>query len=335
MSKRANPTLIGSFVIGAIAILIFTLLTLGNLSFNKKSYRCVLYFQGSLHGLDIGAPVAYRGVTIGKVGNIAITYDHAENRFTIPVYVDIAEQVVQGKTHYEEAGFATPDAFFRDMIRRGLRAKLKMRSILTGKLFIEFFFAPDTPVRVTGLEKEYIEIPTLASGFDQLSQTLEELPLKEIVTKIISTLDNINAMLESKELKRAIPLLNNSLRHADDLFLSLNQEVPELATGFKKALADISVLVKSTQVLVEQTDTDLPRLMTEIESSFVKLTAVLDRLQPLVENLNTMTDENSSLRYRIDSTLLEISKTAQSVSRLSEYLERHPDALLTGRKEHK
>ncbi len=54
MSKRANPTLIGSFVIGAIAIIIFTLLTIGNLSLNKNTYRCVLYFQGSLHGLDIG-----------------------------------------------------------------------------------------------------------------------------------------------------------------------------------------------------------------------------------------------------------------------------------------
>ncbi len=335
MSKRANPTLIGSFVIGAIAIVVFTLLALGNISLNEKTYRCVLYFQGSLHGLDVGAPVAYRGVTIGKVGDIAITFDHTENRFTIPVYIDIAEQVVPGKTHYEEAGFDTPEAFFRDMIRRGLRAKLKMRSIVTGKLFIEFFFAPDTVAQVTGQEKEYIEIPTLPSGLDQLTQILEELPVKDIVTKIISALDNINAMLESKELKQIIPLLNNSLAHADTLFLSLQQQLPELALEFKKTLADVSSLVSSTQALVEQADADLPVLINEIESSFVKINSVLDRLQPLVENLNTMTDENSSLRYRINNALQEISKTAQSVSRLSEYLQRHPDALLTGRKEQK
>ena len=333
MSKRANPTLIGSFVIGAIAIIIFTLLTIGNLSLNKNTYRCVLYFQGSLHGLDIGAPVAYRGVTIGKVRDIAITFDHAENRFTIPVYIDIAEQVVPGKTHYEEAGFDTPEAFIQDMIRRGLRAKLKMRSLVTGKLFIEFFFAPETVAQVTGEYKEYIEIPTLPSGLDQLTQALEELPIKDIVTKIVSTLDNINAVLESKELKQTIPQLNNSLQHADALFLSLQQQLPELALEFKKTLAEFSSLVTTTQALVEQTDTELPRLMTEVKSSFVKLNSVLEKLQPLAENLNMMSDENSSLRYRINKALQEISKTAQSVSRLSEYLQRHPEALLTGRKE--
>ncbi len=333
MSKRANPTLIGSFVIGAIAIVIFALLALGNLSLNKNTYRCVLYFQGSLHGLDIGAPVAYRGVTIGKVTDIAIMFNHGENRFTIPVYVDIAEQVVSGKTHYEEAGFDTPEAFIQDMIRRGLRAKLKMRSLVTGKLFIEFFFAPDTVAKVTGEEKEYIEIPTLPSGLDQLTQALEELPIKDIVTKIVSALDNINAVLESKELKQTISRLNNSLQHADTLFLSLQQQLPDLAVEFKTTLADFSSLIKTTQALVEQTDTDLPLLMTEIKSSFVKLNSVLERLQPLVENLNMMTDENSSLRYRINNALQEISKTAQSINRLSEYLQRHPDALLTGRKE--
>jgi len=335
MSKRANPTLIGSFVIGAIAIVLFTLLTLGNISLNEKTYRCVLYFQGSLHGLDIGAPVAYRGVTIGKVSDIAITFDHTENRFTIPVYIDIAEQVVPGKTHYQEAGFDTPEAFFRDMIRRGLRAKLKLRSIVTGKLFIEFFFAPDTAAQVTGEEKKYIEIPTLPSGLDQLTQILEELPVKDMATKIVSALDNINAMLKSEELKQTIPLLNNSLQHADALFLSLQQQLPELAVEFKKTLADFSSLVKTTQALVEQADAGLPILVSEIESSFIKINSTLDRLQPLVENLNTMTDENSSLRYRINNALQEISTTAQSINRLSEYLQRHPDALLTGRKEQK
>ncbi len=333
MSKRANPTLIGSFVIGAIAIVVFALLSLGNLSLNEKTYRCVLYFQGSLHGLDVGAPVAYRGVTIGKVGDIAITFDHAENRFTIPVYIDITEQVVPGKTHYQEAGFDTPEAFFRDMIRQGLRAKLKLRSIVTGKLFIEFFFAPDTAAQVTGQEKEYIEIPTLPSGLDQLTQTLEELPVKDIVTKVISALDNINAMLESDALQQTIPRLNNSLQHADTLFLSLEQQLPGLALEFKKTLADVSSLASSAQTLIEQADADFPILVSEIESGFVKINSVLDRLQPLVENLNTMTDENSPLRYRINNALQEISKTAQSVNRLSEYLQRHPDALLTGRKE--
>ncbi|HHB77541.1 MAG TPA: MCE family protein, partial [Desulfobulbus sp.] len=100
MSKQGNPTLIGSFVIGAIGITVFALLTVGNLTFTEKTSRCVLYFQGSLHGLNIGAPVTYRGVTIGKVGKIAIDFNQEKNRYTIPVYIDIQEQTGSGTTHY-------------------------------------------------------------------------------------------------------------------------------------------------------------------------------------------------------------------------------------------
>lgn len=333
MSKKANPTLIGSFVIGAIAIVVFALLALGNLSLNKKSYRCVLYFQGSLHGLDIGAPVAYRGVNIGKVSDIVIAFNQMENRFTIPVYIDIEEQTTTGKIFYKEAGFDNPDAFFRDLIHRGLRAELKLRSIVTGKLFIEFSFAPATKAVFIGEDKRYIEIPTLASGFDQLTQALEELPIKDLVTKTVSALDSINHLLNSEKLQKTINHLNGTLLHTDELVVSLEKVVPDLAQEIKNALADFSALSKSTKILVEQTDQNLAPLLTDIEASFAKINNLIDRLLPAVDNLAAMTDINSPLRYELDKTLLEISRTAQSVSQLTDYLLRHPDALVTGRKE--
>lgn len=335
MSKQGSPTLIGSFVIGAIAITVFTLLTVGNLSLNKKTYRCVLYFQGSLHGLDIGAPVTYRGVTIGKVGKIAIDFNQEKNRYTIPVYIDIQEQTGTGTTHYQEAGFDTPEAFFRNLIARGLRAKLKMKSIVTGKLYIEFFFAPKTKAQLYGDEIQYIEIPTLPSGLEQFTQTLEELPLKDMIDKTISALDSINRIVSSKELKKTIPLFNTTLSRMDKLATTLEQQVPNLAHDLKRTLADISGLTAKTQKIIEETGANVSPLMNRLQTSFDKMNHTLDKLLTVADNLARLTDTGSPLEYELRTTLEDISRTARSISQLTDYLQRHPNALLTGRKEHR
>ncbi len=333
MSKQGNPTLIGSFVIGAIAITVFALLTVGNLTFNEKTYRCVLYFQGSLHGLNIGAPVTYRGVTIGKVGKIAIDFNQEKNRYTIPVYIDIQEQTGSGTTHYQEAGFNTPEEFFKNLIQRGLRAKLKMSSIVTGKLYIEFAFAPQTPARFYGDQRQYIEIPTLPSGLEQFTQTLESLPLRDMIDKTVSALDSINRILSSQELKKTIPLLNTTLTHVDKLAAGLEKQVPGLAHDLTRTLADISGLTASTQRVIEKTGANVSPLLAQLQKSFVKMNNTLDRLLTVADNLAQLTDSGSSLQYELQATLKDISKTARSVSQLSDYLQRHPNALLTGRKE--
>ncbi len=333
MSKQGNPTLIGSFVIGAIAITVFALLTVGNLGFNEKSYRCVLYFQGSLHGLDIGAPVTYRGVTIGKVARISIDFDQKKNRYTIPVYIDIREQTSSGATHYEEAGFATPEAFFKSLIQKGLRAKLKMKSIVTGKLYIEFFFAPQTTARFYNPAAKYIEIPTLPSGLDQLTQTLENLPLKDMLDKSIAALDSINHILSSKELQKTIPLFNTTLGRIDKLAGTMDHQVPNLARELKKSLADISKLARTTRQVVANTGADVSPLIVQLRDSFNKMNDTLDKLLTVADNLARLTDNGSPLQYEMRTTLEDISRTARSISRLTDYLQRHPNALLTGRKE--
>ena len=333
MSKQGNPTLIGSFVIGAIAITVFALLTVGNMTFNAKTYRCVLYFQGSLHGLDIGAPVTYRGVTIGKVGKIAIDFNQEKNRYTIPVYIDIQEQTGTNTTHYQEAGFDTPEKFFKNLIRRGLRAKLKMSSIVTGKLYIEFAFAPETTARFYGEQQQYIEIPTLPSGLEQFTQTLENLPLKDMIDKTVSALDSINHILSSKELKKTIPLFNSTLTRMDKLAAGLEKQVPGLAHDLTKTLADISELTSSTQRVIEKTGANVSPLLKQLQTSFVKMNDTLDKLLTVADNLAQLTDSGSPLHYELQATLQDIAKTARSVSQLSDYLQRHPNALLTGRKE--
>jgi len=89
MSKPANKTVIGIFVVGAIALAVIAIVVLGSGKFFKQTLRAVCYFEGSVGGLNIGAPVVFKGVKIGSVADVILHFDRKDLIFTIPVYIEI------------------------------------------------------------------------------------------------------------------------------------------------------------------------------------------------------------------------------------------------------
>src|SRR5512136_3377298 len=89
MSKQANKTVIGIFVVGAIALVVIAIVVLGSGKFFRKTFKAVCYFEGSVGGLNIGAPVVFRGVKIGSVTDIVLRTNLEKLTFTIPVYIEI------------------------------------------------------------------------------------------------------------------------------------------------------------------------------------------------------------------------------------------------------
>jgi paraquat-inducible protein B len=81
MGRRSNPTLIGAFIVGAVALIVIGLLVFGRgqLFTEKRTY--VLYFDGSVKGLNVGAPVDFQGVKIGSVTDIKVQYLPQTNEF--------------------------------------------------------------------------------------------------------------------------------------------------------------------------------------------------------------------------------------------------------------
>lgn len=89
MSKPANKTLIGAFVIGAIALLVIAVLIFGSGKFLKKTFHTVVFFEGSIKGLNEGAPVIFKGVKVGAVKEIRLIYDAANDSLRIPVIIEL------------------------------------------------------------------------------------------------------------------------------------------------------------------------------------------------------------------------------------------------------
>src|SRR5262249_3736648 len=133
MAKRSNPKLIGVFVVGAIVLVIAGVLAFGGMQLFTQKGKFVLFFQGSLAGLNVGSPVTFRGINIGSVTNVVIQYDIATQHLRIPVFIEIDPTELQ-----VYGGERNPIKNLQALVKRGLRAQLQTVSLVTGQTSINF-----------------------------------------------------------------------------------------------------------------------------------------------------------------------------------------------------
>ncbi len=89
MNKKISPTLIGGFVLGAVILLVIAVIAFGSGRLFRKTKEFVVYFDGSVNGLNIGAPVKFRGVEVGSVKNILLQLEKGMEVQSIPVVFEI------------------------------------------------------------------------------------------------------------------------------------------------------------------------------------------------------------------------------------------------------
>ena len=336
MSKKANPALVGSFVIGAIGLTIAAILIVGNLRLNQETYRCVLFFNGSLHGLDVGAPVTYRGVDVGKVGAIEILFDKEEKNDHIPhipVYVDINGNNARLKHNYRKAGFDNPEDFFESLIRKGLQAQLKMSSLITGKLYIEFAFDPSAAPKMVSHRGKYLQIPTRSTGLQQLTQTLETLPVKTLVDKFINVLTGLEQFINSPELNTSAGTFNHTFVEFNGLIIRIEEQLSAMGPKVNKLLDELALLAEHADTAVTGTDKALRPTIRDMRKTMADISTATDQLVTTMNSLDAVAGENRELPYQLGRTLEEVRQAARSVGDLADYLQRHPSALLTGPEE--
>src|SRR5262249_9671765 len=133
MSKRASPTLVGLFIVVGLALALagVLLFSAGSLFHTQQQY--ILYFNVTLKGLDPGAPVKFRGVTVGKVQEVLIRHNQARDDFAMPVIVAIDTKLIQRKS---DAHIQFGKDRLGYLIEQGFRARLDAESLVTGVLYI-------------------------------------------------------------------------------------------------------------------------------------------------------------------------------------------------------
>ena len=222
MIKKTNKTVIGMFVVGAVALLIASILVFGSGKILSQSDRYVLFFDGSVKGLSVGAPVIFRGVKIGNVSAVSLTYDLKTQEVLIPVVIDIELSRIKGIP--EAPGYPNYEAF----IKQGLRAKLEVQNFITGQLMIGLDFYPQRPQKLYGLTSDYPELPALPISPD-IFEVMDDIPIKEITVNLEQAVAGINRIVNSEgisQMGKALREVTSSAR-SFGLFVEYLEQHPE------------------------------------------------------------------------------------------------------------
>jgi len=180
MSKKANTTSIGLFIVTGLALGVLGLLLFSSLKMFSKTLDVIVYFNDSLNGLREGAPVKFRGVTIGSVKRVMVRFNQAPDDFALPVICAIEEKLVRERLGEGPAEFFTSRAM-EQRSRAGFRASLQTESLVTGLLYIDTRFNPKAPLPVFHqLEKIYPEIPTEPTQIQQFIENLASFDIKTL-----------------------------------------------------------------------------------------------------------------------------------------------------------
>jgi paraquat-inducible protein B len=226
MIRKINKTAIGVFVVGALVLLMIAIVVFGSGNLFKRTNKFVLYFDGSVKGLSIGAPVTFRGVNIGTVKDISLIYDSKAGTVLLPVIIEIQQGRIKGASSFRDLGGD------KKLIALGVRAKLEIQSFLTGQLMISFDFYPDKPAKLRGILKGFPELPTLPTSPD-IFETMDELPIKEIAKNLEATSQGLNKLVNSSEIPRNLYDLQNTLQetkkamHSFSLLTEYLEQHPE------------------------------------------------------------------------------------------------------------
>jgi paraquat-inducible protein B len=338
MSKEVNKIVIGGFVIGGIGLAVLAVLLFGSGKFFQKKSMHVLFFEGSVKGLNVGSPVKFRGVDIGMVKNIRLTINPDDLEFFVPVYVEIFDNTISILEDKEMVKFEddeTVDILVEDM---GLRAQLQMQSLLTGQLFINYDFYPETSIRKVGLDKKVYEVPTIPTTLQMLTETFEQIVadirkvnFQDVVKNISETASTANEFMNSPDLQESVVNFNTALQalqkliqNTEKLVGKVNGRVESVADSFESAMDDTRKLVTNIDSQVGPVASDIKQTLASVQTSF-------DKAKDLLVDAEKLISKNSSLRREIMITLESLTDASRSLEELSDYLQQHPEAIFRGK----
>ena len=313
MSKHANPTLIGIFVAGAIGLIVAGILIISGgklLLVDKTNY--VLYFQGSVKGLNIGSPVSFRGVNVGTVTDIQLVVDEEAVDVRIPVIIEIDNT----KFIRSQTARLQRKASIDELIDAGLRAQLQLQSLLTGQLLIQIDFFPNTQPNLVENDRyrsNYEEIPTIPTPIEIIGELLEGIPVDKLKNHIVSSIEGIDRLVNSEELKQTVIALRAALEDFSQLVTSLDQQVEPVSNNLNLTLED--------------TRKALQKASTTLDS----IAGTMQQADTALESADAMFSDEQILTA-LDNALNEITSAAYAIRILAETINNQPESLIRGRR---
>jgi len=309
MSRRANPAMVGTFVLGAVILAVLGVALFGSGRFFRKTCTFVCYFTGNVNGLSVGAPVKFKGVEIGSVQRISIRFQPEADEVRIPVIIELDEAKI---SHVGDRDSFSADAILT-AVQSGLRAQLETQSLVTGLLFVQLDFFPRTPATMVAENSDIPEIPTVPTTLEQA-----QLAIKDIIAR----LDKV----DFKELADSVGRLVNSATGAADAVQRFAD-----SKQLQHALATLDETMDKFGKLADSAERDLGPLVHSFTTTSEHTQGTLAELEGTLKQARSVIAPDSPLAAELTRSLQELASAARSIRQLADFLQRDPAALVRGR----
>ena len=325
---KRNALLIGAFVLAALVMIVVGVFWLSGNTLFKKQQEAMIYYKGNVSGLYVGAPVAFRGVTIGQVEEIGIQVDRDSLKSLIPVRIRLQPDALRFRRNGADAAIDLPT-----LVQRGLRARLVAQSFVTGQKSIELDFVPNTPSTLAG-DGSKVEIPALGDRFGALIDQVADLPLRDTVQDVRDTVKELRETLVTvqhtldgtqKVLAGAADELAKTGRDSRATLQVANEAVRQVQLNTAATLTSITQLSDATRNTVTAAQPELQRTLQGAREAAESARVAMNRVAE-------MTAPNASLRADLDASMRDLSQAARGLRDWSELLEERPNAVIFGNK---
>ncbi len=349
MAKRVSSAAIGGFVLASLGLLAIVIVILGSGKLFSHPHYYICMFQGNLNGLKVGAAVKVKGVQIGTVQTIGLRLKPDEGKlihqplqqakngeqsgaptvWALPVIFQLDERELKSKG---ATGAALDPKEFENLIySQGLRAQLNMESFLTGLLYIDLSFHPETPVQlfIQPGSGPYPEIPTIPTDMEQIREDatkalakIEKVDLNKLVNSISDAGISVKELASDPELHQAIASINRIVGDP-----ALRQAI----SSAKVTLGNVNKAVIAAKSAIDRTSPKIDPLIASLQKSSGDLQTALVQARATMASAQLIVSPGSPITHKLDATLDNLSDASRSIHDLADYLQRNPSALIRGK----
>jgi len=312
--KGLNPKLVGAFVIGAVILAVIGVVLFGSGDWFTKKRTFVTYFEGSVAGLNPGAPVKLRGVEIGKVTKVVLRIGKAQidkplDEVLVPVVFEIDESQLQ------EQGIDSPVAeeAIQKLIDEGLRATLASESFVTGRKFISLDAHPDSPYElVADPDVPYIEVPSTVTVLEELQRDVAEAVSKLAKMDIDTLLFALNGIMHG----------TNKL---------VNERLPNAVKDIPETLRRLEATMAIFERVAGTVDTTVVLLREDVSRMVDNSAALRESVERTLGEVRLTIRADAPALIQLEETLKALESMSRSLQVLSDHLARNPSSVIRGK----
>lgn len=341
---------VGLFALAGLALSVLAVVAVGGRWF-ADTEAAVMRFDGSVFGLQVGAPVVFRGVRVGQVSAFGLA-PAGPNGVAIPVTATFQRAMLRDLITPTPA---SSEPVLALLVQRGLVARLALQSLLTGQLYVDLDLEPDTPrppaavlpvlpAGLAGLAGLPV-IPTAPTRFDTLQAQLDGLDLGQIGRDLAALAQSARLLLAGPEPARALTRTADAAQAIERLAGRIERDLAPLGRDARNTLTETRRTVQQLGQVALQVGGAASQIGSSAAAVQAQTGALAAAATPLLADLRRTADaltlaattlrqaaaEDSTLRLSADRALQDVSRAARSLRELTDTLERQPDLLLRGR----